>query len=266
MRSFDIRSRLPKGRGAVPGWCVLGVSCVSFLWFFHVIFGGIFNIGNIAGMALSLLPGAAVLFRQPIGRLWKKTGGKILLTAVLLAALAGVGVAAAAGAQIISAARNAPPAGADGDMVVLGALVRPGPVPSKTLRSRIDAAEKYLNENPDCLCVLSGGQGPDEEISEAECMYRELTARGVSPDRLLIEDRSTSTEENLAFSAKLLRERGRGKTVFIVTSEYHQYRAKLLARKEGLTACAVSARTSLNILPTYVLREILGIVYTKVKG
>ena len=81
-------------------------------------------------------------------------------------------------------------------VIVLGAGVN-GETPSLTLRTRIDAAAAYLEEHPDVPVVLSGGQGPGEAITEAECMRRALVRRGVDESRLYPEERSTSTQENL---------------------------------------------------------------------
>ena len=92
-------------------------------------------------------------------------------------------------------------------VIVLGAGVN-GETPSLTLRTRIDAAAAYLEEHPDVPVVLSGGQGPGEAITEAECMRRALVRRGVDESRLYPEERSTSTQENLRYSRAILEELG----------------------------------------------------------
>ena len=146
-------------------------------------------------------------------------------------------------------------------VVVLGAGVR-GTVPSLSLRERISAAYDYLTAHPDSVAVLSGGQGPGEEITEAACMYRELTEMGIDPQRLLLEEKSTSTMENLTFSLELLeKERGvRPKEIAIVSSEYHLFRAKCFAGELGLEAVGVPARTSWFALRlNYYLREIVAV-------
>ncbi|MDO5456603.1 MAG: YdcF family protein [Eubacteriales bacterium] len=94
-----------------------------------------------------------------------------------------------------------PPAGAS--VIVPGCQIN-GEEPSRTLRSRLEAARHYMEAHPDCLCVLSGGQGQDETMSEALCMYKWMTSQGIPAERLLLEDRSTTTLENLSFSAALL--------------------------------------------------------------
>ena len=105
---------------------------------------------------------------------------------------------------------------------MLGAGVN-GETPSLTLRTRIDAAAAYLEEHPDVPVVLSGGQGPGEAITEAECMRRALVRRGADESRLYPEERSTSTQENLRYSRAILEELGvdPARRVAIVTSDFH---------------------------------------------
>ena len=238
---------------------------IGWLFFFlPLLFGGIFNIGTIAG---SLLFGGLFLwgmFRPRITdrlqslrqkRLWR-----IVTSAVCLLFCAGLLLGTAESVLMARAAMNAPPEDASVTVLVLGCLVR-GTEPSKSMRQRLDAAEAYLLAHPDAVCILSGGQGEDEDISEADCMYRELTARGIAADRLYREDRSTSTRENFAFSQEIIQENGLSETVAVVTNEYHQYRAGLIAGDLGLRTYAVSAPSDFGLLPTYWTREFFGIVY-----
>ena len=148
--------------------------------------------------------------------------------------------------------------------IVLGAKVN-GTQPSLSLTARLRAAEKYLGEHPDCVAVLSGGQGSNEGISEAQCMADWLAARGVDSGRLILEDKSSNTKENLAFSRQKILERepdfaGR---VCIVTEVYHVTRAKLYARKAGFEKLtSASDWTGLPVLTgNYYLREAVAIWY-----
>ena len=146
-------------------------------------------------------------------------------------------------------------------VVVLGAGVR-GTVPSLSLRERINAAYDYLIANPQATAVLSGGQGPGEEITEAACMYRELTKMGIDPSRLLLDENSTSTAENLMFSMELLEAQtgAHPAKIAIVSSEYHIFRAKLFAKELGLEAVGIPARTSwIALRLNYYLREIVAV-------
>lgn len=87
--------------------------------------------------------------------------------------------------------------------MVLGAGVN-GTVPSQALRERLEAAQDYLARYPEAIAVLSGAQGDGEAITEAQCMYDWLTARGVDPARLRMETKATTTEENLRCSLDLI--------------------------------------------------------------
>ena len=150
-------------------------------------------------------------------------------------------------------------------VIVLGAGVN-GTVPSLALSTRIDAAEEYLSRHPQTPAVLSGGQGPGEEITEARAMYDALTARGIDGGRLMLEERSTSTAENFAYSAALLREEGfdtENGTFAVVTNDFHCVRAQLLARRTGLNAFCVPAELPLAGLgANYYVREAFAMVKT----
>ena len=139
-------------------------------------------------------------------------------------------------------------------VIILGCQVR-GEMPSQMLKRRLDAALEVLDENPEAVCVMSGGRGNGEDISEAECMRRYLTAAGIDEARLYAEDKSTSTRENIAFSAEILEKLGISENIMLVTNEFHQYRAYIYARREGLKTGAHSAKTPLSNLLNYGLRE-----------
>ena len=149
-------------------------------------------------------------------------------------------------------------------VVVLGCQVR-GEEPSVMLAKRLDAAIEVLSEYPDAVCVVSGGQGNGEGISEAEAMRRYLVKHGISEERVISEDRSTSTRENIAFSSELLKERGISRAV-IVTSDFHQYRAGIYAKRHGLTVGHHSGRTPILNLANYWVREWAALFDALVRG
>ncbi len=144
-------------------------------------------------------------------------------------------------------------------VLVLGCRVY-GERPSLSLQERLEAAYAYLSEHPDADCVLSGGKGNDENISEAECMYRYLVSKGIEPERLYKEEQSTTTRENLFYSKQLMEEEGLNTSIAIVTSEYHEYRAGLLAKEFGITYGAVPGKTAIWLFPTCYVRELYGIL------
>ena len=129
-----------------------------------------------------------------------------------------------------------------------------------SLVERLEAAQIYLEENPDAVCVVSGGQGPGEDISEAECMRRWLVDKGIDDSRIYKEDKSTSTEENIAFSKEVIKENNLNENIAIITSEYHSYRATILAEKNDLAYGTAPGQTAIWLFPTYYIRELYAIL------
>ena len=189
---------------------------------------------------------------------------RIVLTAVLCS---GILVFALTEAVIIHASFGHP----DADckyIVVLGAKVN-GTSPSLSLSDRIRAAADYLNAHPDTVAILSGGQGADEGISEAQCMFEGLTARGIDPSRLWLEDKATSTWENLHFTLDLIEEKtgNRPLSIGLVSSEYHLFRAGLFAKECGVEAIGIPAATSwFSIKLNYFMREAAGVWHYLILG
>ena len=132
------------------------------------------------------------------------------------------------------------------------------------LRYRLDKAYAYAAEHPDLLIVTSGGQGRDEWISEGQAMRDYLIEKGLPADRVLAENKSTSTEENFAFSLDILKERGYSADtpIVYVSNAFHCYRAGRYAARAGFTTvAALPAHTPWrSVLPCY-LREALALAY-----
>jgi len=146
-------------------------------------------------------------------------------------------------------------------MVVLGAKVnRDGP--SVSLWDRICGAYEYMEEHPDVIAVVSGGQGTDEPITEAECMYRELVMLGIDPKRIWIEDEAASTWENMQFTLNLIEEKTgvRPAKLGVLSSEYHLFRASLFARACDVEFVGIPARTSrASQMINHFMREVAGV-------
>lgn len=142
-------------------------------------------------------------------------------------------------------------------IIVMGAGVN-GLEPSLSLLNRLQAAEKWLAENPEGIAVLSGGQGNGELITEARCMYDWLTARGIDPARLIMEPMATSSYENILYSLELIEAHGgnpAGK-VAIVSNDYHLCRIRLIAKELGCEPVCVAARTPyFTLYVNYAVRE-----------
>ncbi|MCL2468260.1 MAG: YdcF family protein [Micrococcales bacterium] len=151
-------------------------------------------------------------------------------------------------------------------VVVLGAGIH-GEQVAPTLASRLDKAIEYHNKNPRAMIVVSGGQGPEEKISEALAMERYLLARGVPQENIIKEDRSTSTRENLSYSKKILDDRfPQGFSTVLVTSDFHVYRSVQTAKKAGLPVRHLGAATPWYAVPSSYLREMLTVTKMWVVG
>ena len=146
-------------------------------------------------------------------------------------------------------------------VVVLGAKVRHDG-PSVSLQNRIDAAYDYLTAHPDAIAIVSGGKGKDEPMTEAECMYRALIGRGIDPERVWMEDKATSTWENLQFSLDLIEEKTgvRPESIGIISSEYHLFRAGLFVDACQVESVGIPAKTTLKSQKfNHFMREVAGV-------
>lgn len=143
-------------------------------------------------------------------------------------------------------------------VVILGAQVR-GEVPSRVLNSRIKQAIVYLEENSDTLVIVSGGQGPGEDISEAEAMRRYLMDKGIDEGRIIMEDKSVNTWENLKFSYDKVEKKDA--RIGVVSSDFHVFRAVRLAKKLGIEhAEGIAAPVDIGIKPHYMVREFFAVI------
>ena len=152
-------------------------------------------------------------------------------------------------------------------MIVLGTTVE-GTEPSPMLADRIEAAAKHMENHPDVIAIVTGGKADEKNISEAQCMYNGLTKLGIDPDRIILEDKATSTMENFRFSLELLeKELGRvPRNIGVLSSEFHLLRARLIAKSYGLDVATIPARTSnTEGFFKYFVREIFVIWYDGLK-
>ena len=153
-------------------------------------------------------------------------------------------------------------------LVVLGAKVRQDG-PSVSLWDRIYEAVSYLNAHPDTIAIVSGGQGEDEPITEAKSMHDELVKLGISEDRIWMEYKATSTDENLRYSLDLIEEKTgrRPQTLGVLSSEYHLFRASLMAKKLGIEFVGVPAKTTkITQLINHAMREVAGVWHFYIFG
>ena len=153
-------------------------------------------------------------------------------------------------------------------LVVLGAKVRQDG-PSVSLWDRIYETVSYLNAHPDTIAIVSGGQGEDEPITEAKSMHDELVKLGISEDRIWMEYKATSTDENLRYSLDLIEEKTgrRPQTLGVLSSEYHLFRASLMAKKLGIEFVGVPAKTTkITQLINHAMREVAGVWHFYIFG
>ena len=242
--------KLSKGQSVLK-FILLSLGFILLLWYLAPLVSLIFNIGNalgIVGSALIILFGFS-FDKMPSG--WRN--GIFAFAAILLAVIV-IPVS-------LNMAKYANYKADDGaqTVIVLGCKVN-GTNPSKYLYDRCKAAAEYLNENPDAVAILSGGQGSDEGISEAQCMENVLVEMGIDKSRLFQENKSTNTMENIAFSSKVIAENGFSTEVVIVTNEFHEYRAKLFCDRVGLDFHSHCSHSSFYTFLTYYTRELLGVV------
>lgn len=149
-------------------------------------------------------------------------------------------------------------------IIILGARLY-GEIPSPALMRRIDAGYTYLKDHEKTIVIVSGGTGVDNPISEALAMKRELIQRGISKNRILLEDQSTNTYENITFSLDVLKKEREDLdpstlTFGVVTNSFHVFRGKLIAAQAGLHVVGIPARTPATTRIKGYLREYFGIL------
>lgn len=232
-------------------------------WFIlPILIYRVFNVGTVLGILVFTLIFLYGRYFDKVNdfikSLSKEKKGKILIAFVALIIVFGIGLGSAETYLIASYAANKPTA--ETTVVILGCKAN-GNSPSLTLLRRLEAAKEYLELNPDTKCIVTGGQGHDEIITEAECMYKWLTDNGIEPNRIYKEDKSTSTRENLEFAKDIIERENLCKNITIVTNEFHQYRAGRIAHKLGFECTAISGKSPVILLPTYVFREYISIAY-----
>lgn len=240
---------------------VVGVLCILYgiCIFFYAGFSSKFHfIWIVMGAVLLVL--AVLLKRIQQGSL--VIPRKVL---ILTGGIATVGVLLFLVVEILllASAFHKPDPGGE-YMIILGCQVRGSSV-SKALKYRLDAAMEYLQENPDTVVIVSGGQGAGEDISEAEAMRKYLVYRGISPERIRKEEQSTNTVENICYSKKLLP--SSDARVIVVSNGFHIFRAIRICHRQGLKQVeGLAGSSDPRMAPAYYLREFFAVVKDFVMG
>lgn len=227
-----------------------GIFCAACAAVPAVVYG-IFNTG-VWGAAVI---GTTLLL---LYRFWDKIRENKPLRNILMvfAVTGGLYVILMSAVMINRAYFSEPPQNGGVAVIVLGSKIN-GDQPSLMLRRRLDEAYYYMQENASAVCVVTGGQGSDEIMPEAWVMRDYLIAKGIEPEKILIDDKSENTQQNLEFAAKLI---PKGCQAVIATDGFHQLRAGIFAKAAGIDApYSLSSLTPWGLLPTYWLRELLGV-------
>ena len=231
---------------------IVAIASVLLVW----VSINFFTAGTVIGWVIfGLIIALGVFWKKfcaLVKRLWSRIFGKIAVCVIGAAAAFAAGICVFFSVNMLLSSEK--PLDKTEAVIILGCQVR-GEEPSVMLKNRLDAALEVLRENPEAVCIASGGKGDRENISEAECMRRYLIANGIEDERIFTEDKSASTEENIAFSREILGNLGISDNIMIVTSEFHQYRAAIYAKKNGLQTGAHSAKTPVLNLLNYWVRE-----------
>lgn len=235
--------RLFSGASLLYFFLVLFISGykTSFLWFWAVA-------GVLAGLFSILLPAG-------------HNSGKTVLQAVSIGIevliLSGLFFFIIVESGLFFFSRQKPAPGAD-YVIILGAHVQ-GTIPSKTLDTRIQTAAKYLLDNPETLVICSGGRGSGEDISEAQAIADSLADLGIARARILLEENSTNTVENLKFSSTYCNPAA--DRIVLVTSDFHLFRACRIAKKQGYhNITGLGAKELLITTPGYYIREFFALI------
>ena len=243
------------------------IGTVAFLFLVWVNLDTAFNAGRVLGIIVfSAVIAVCVFWRRfctLVKQIWGRVIGKIALLFFTAAICACVAVSVIFSVNMMRFMEV--PVEDARAVLVLGCQVK-GEQPSRMLQGRLNAALEILNSYSEAVCVVSGGRGNGEDISEAEAMRRYLEENGISADRIIIEDDSYSTRENIKRTSEILKEKGLSDGIIIVTNEFHQYRAELYARKNGLSVGHHSSRTNPPALASYWLREWLALLSAVLVG
>ncbi len=149
-------------------------------------------------------------------------------------------------------------------IVIHGCGLAGGERPTKLLSNRIDKAiDVYRKCRVKPVIIPSGGQGADEKISEAQAMKNYLLEKGIPEEQILMEDRSTTTRENLIYSKQIIDGRDGKKKTALISSNYHIYRCLRLARDVGLKCTGIGADVALYYWPSALIREFIAVFLTK---
>jgi len=242
----------------LPRKIVMGLSVALFLFSCLPLFVGVLSPGMLPPMMIAAFFFLCALY-WPLIDSCETTWGNVLIAVVAVCVLAGVTYLSFVSGKMISASTNTLPEDrSDVTVVVLGCKIR-GDQPSRMLKARLDTAGEFLLEHPQAHCIVTGGMGADEEYPEALVMKNYLADMGVSPMRIVMETKSTSTLENITNAAAMAEQYNCHERFLIVTDRFHQYRAMRTANDLGIVSYALNVETEWYLVMPYWFREMAAV-------
>lgn len=239
---------------------IIGILLILYSIFMAIISN--FNIGILATLTLGIFFISSVKFYKWLDHFKNKWLIKIVKY-MILAMLSFVFVIIT---MLVFVGQNDTTKFDENALIVLGSGIK-GETVLPALKNKLDKAIEYWLKNPNSMIIVSGGQGPQEDISEALAMKRYLLKNNVPEDIIIMEDKSTSTYENFAFSKKTLDDLYKENySVAYITNDFYIYRAGKIANLAGLKSMSFSAKTQWYTIPTSYLRETIAILKSWVFG
>ena len=231
------------------------LSAVLTFWLLAPLYKGVLHIGMLYPLPILGLVMFFSVKPQLVSDLFQKAKGLMIISVSLI----GVGIIIFSSLVCVMAIKANSKSENNCTVVILGCQVT-GSSPSLMLYDRTMCALEYIKKNPESYIIASGGKGQGENISEAQAIKDLLVSRGVEPSRIILEDKSTNTKENIAFSSEIIKEKNLDKNIAIVTDGFHQFRADCFAKKSDLNACSVTCRTRWYFSFSYYSREVLALL------
>lgn len=233
-------------------YVIMGIGVLLFVDFVYMLFASNMNAGIWAlGVFSLLLTAYGIFFEALESFIWLHitVGFGVSVFLGFATALAVYGRKSTANFKECAA-------------IVLGSGIR-GDHVSPNLAKRLDKAVEYSKKNPKAFIIVSGGQGRDEKITEAQAMEKYLISKDVPKEKIIKEEKSTTTEENFLFSLEIAREKGLDTSKLLyITSAFHVYRAGCLTKRIGVRLGHMGSGIVWYTVPMSYMREVMAIVRT----
>ena len=156
-------------------------------------------------------------------------------------------------------------------IIILGCRIRKNGTLTPILKSRVDRAisfskMQYDATGKDIIFIPSGGKGNDEVMSEAKAIHNYLLEQGINKNNIIVEDKSKNTYENIKFSYKLISKKNSNPNIAFSTTNFHVFRAGIIARKQGIKVEGIGAKTKAYFFINAFIREFIATLYSEKKN